>query len=188
MVAPMTRTLRQFPWGAEGEEGPWNSEQKSIGGAHVSCLSYTLLSPPSTALLYNLCRRGFYFCVYFFICVCTLFVWWDKDRRGEAGGLGLVDKTALQLGTRTGLFQFILLPRTIQNERLQCLEEKCVAIRLWSALSLPYAAALDTHVLVGLGKSECYFKKRDIFTQHCISLTERCHLVAVPCIIYLVPL
>lgn len=81
----------QFPWGTEGGEGPWNSEQKSIGDAHVPCLS-----PPSTALLYNLCRRGFYFCVYFFfICVCTLFVWWDKDRKGEAGGLGQVDKTSL---------------------------------------------------------------------------------------------
>lgn len=132
--------------------------------------------------------EGFTFVCIFFICVCTLFVWWDKDRRGEPGGLGLVDKTSLQLGTRTGLFQVILLPGTIQNERLQWLEEKCVAIRLWSALSLAYAAASDTHVLEGRGKSECYFKKRDIFTQHCISLTEHCHLVAVPSIIYLVPL
>jgi hypothetical protein len=87
-------------WGTEREEGLWNSEQKSIGGAHVCCLPFTP-SPPLRSLrrfLCNLCRRGFYFCVCIFcICVCTLFVWWDKDSEKEAWGwVSQPDKTLLQ--------------------------------------------------------------------------------------------
>lgn len=144
MVAPMTRALRQFPWGAEGwrGRGTVNTRASEARTSLVSRIPSFPHPPPHDSII--CVGEGFTFVCIFFICVCTLFVWWDKDRRGDAGGLGLVDKTSLQLGTRTGLFQFMLLPGTMQNERLQCLEEeKCVAIRLWSAL------ALDTHVLEG---------------------------------------
>lgn len=80
----------------------------------VSCIPS--FPPPPTVLLYNLCRRGFYFCVcIFFICVCTLFVWWDKDRKGEALGLGTLDKTSLQLGASAGLWRLVQFPATIRD-------------------------------------------------------------------------
>jgi hypothetical protein len=59
-----------------------------------------------------------------------------------------VDKTSLQSRTRTGLFQLVLLAGTIQSVRLQCLEEKCVAIRL------SYASALGTRTCSSVSVSQ----------------------------------
>jgi hypothetical protein len=77
-------------WGIERGEGPWNSEQKSIGGAHVSCLFvYPLHRTPHPYCLSSVSERVLLLCVcvcVFFICMCTLFVWRNKESRSGSAG------------------------------------------------------------------------------------------------------
>ena len=131
-----------FTWGTESEEGRWNSEQKSIGGAHVCCLPFTP-PPPLPAhrrLLCNLCRRGFYFCVCIFcicVCVCVHYLFGETRTVRKRLGVGSASRTrhccsVWNKGGRVAV-------RAGAWPNVQCIEEKCAlsycaqAVSIWKS-------------------------------------------------------
>jgi hypothetical protein len=141
-------------WGTQREEGPWSSEQKSIGSAHVCCVSIPL-TPPFTAPLYHLCRRGFLLlCVFFIcvcVCVCTLFVWQDKDREGKGRGGRWVCWTrhccSVWNKGRLASVCVVLRPCAGHRPTYTMRWGKVLLYIIVLKLSPFYAAVLETHVL-----------------------------------------